>query len=273
MNKVITLAIFSLLISSVLTAKKFTAADMHSMKRQVGTVLSPDGKYAVYSIRKWDSKTGKVSMNLEYFDMDRMKSDILTDEAPGQIDSNPQFSSAYPNTVFYLSNKSGSNQLWSIDLTNKKPRQITSFDVDIDNLKFSKNAFVFSAEIYFECVELPFICTADKNAQVRARGDNTWAVYNKMFVRHWGQWTTEGKGNHLFHAKLDDNQNLTSVVDIMKGMEANRQFHLLEAASFSILAQMVQKLYSLLILELKMNHGLLNGRLIYSALKTIVKNY
>ena len=52
----LTLIIF--IFSYIITQKsKFNAQKLQEMNRISSPVLSPDGLYVIYSVRKWDSKT------------------------------------------------------------------------------------------------------------------------------------------------------------------------------------------------------------------------
>jgi dipeptidyl aminopeptidase/acylaminoacyl peptidase len=212
------------------SSKKFSASDMHKMRRLSSPSVSIDGKYVVYSVREWDQKTGKASSHLEYTDISTFTNKLLTN--PGFSDMTPLFTPNFKNIVFFLSTRSGRVQVWYINFppdSQTNPIQLTNYPVDIDNLKLSSNSLVFSAEVYFDCVDNTLDCTAEKNKEEIDRGSNTWMVFNKLFARHWDRWSTEGKGNHLFLQTIKqvskDGVNTPSLdsspIDLMKGMQAN----------------------------------------------------
>lgn len=224
------IALLSLLKTDPL--KHFTAEDMHKLKRMSSPEISPDGKYIVYSVRKWNQQDGKVNTYLEYLNLQTNKTFALTDPEARFADSNPAFSVNFPGILLFLSNRSGSSQIHLISFppANEgelpKISQFTNFEVDVNNMRWKANTITFSADVYSICSDLK--CTSDKNAEVAARGSNTWQVYDKMFVRHWDKYD-EGKVSHLFFfrvAKADDPQDNKPVIksvpiELLKGQEVN----------------------------------------------------
>lgn len=226
--------IFLMIISVILLTtrvksetQQFTATDLHSMKKLSYSTVSPDGKYAVITISQWDQTTGKVSSHLEFTDLASGASSLLTD---GEHDSSPTFNPAYPSLVTFLRD----SQVWYVpfppsDKQLPTPVQLTNYEVSVDNIRFMGNSLVFSAEVYFSCVDQVFSCTAKLNKEVADRGPNSWGLYNKLMVRHWDTWLTEGKGNHIFlqqvtqdaETKLPKIDQANEPKDLMSGMEAN----------------------------------------------------
>ena len=211
---------------------QFTATDLHKLRRLSSPVLSPDKKYVVFSVREWNSETGRVQTHLEYTEVETGSTKLLTFPKEGSSHQSPTFNSDYPNLLFFISTESGSSQVWYLafpPVQSNEPQKLTDFQVDIDNIRVSGNVLTFSADVYFECVENVFECTANKNKEVKSRGSNTWGVYNKLMVRHWDTWLTEGKGSHLFSQKLiyveKDGVKVPEVsgdaYDVLKGIEAN----------------------------------------------------
>lgn len=208
-----------------------TAEDMHKLKRMGSPEISPDGKYIVYSVRKWNPD-GKVNTYLEYINLQTNKTFPLTDSEARFSDSNPAFSVNFPSTLLFLSSRSGSSQIHLVEFPPAAegqiptPTQFTFLDVDVNNIRWKANTITFTAEIFSVCSDLK--CTADKNAEVAARGLNTWQVYEKLFVRHWDKYD-EGKVSHLFFFKVgkaDNPENKQPVIksvpiELLKGQEAN----------------------------------------------------
>jgi hypothetical protein len=159
--------------------KPLTAEDLHKLKRMGSPEISPDGKYIVYSVRKWNPD-GKVNTYLEYINLQTNKTFPLTDPEARFADSNPAFSVNFPNTLLFLSSRSGSNQIHLLDFPPAAegqlptPTQFTSLSVDVNNIRWKANTITFSAEVFSVCSDLK--CTADKNAEVAARGQKTRQV-------------------------------------------------------------------------------------------------
>jgi len=222
------LTIFSLFKADL---KAFTAEENHKLKRIGSPELSPDGKYIVYSIRKWNQDSGKVNTYLEYIRLSDNKTFPLTDPNGGYFDSNPLFSVNFPEVMGFVSNREGSSQIHLIPFPPKENElptvtQFTNLPIDVENVRWKANTFTFSAEVYSICSDLK--CTADKNLEKALRGSNTYHVYDKMFVRHWDKYD-EGKVSHLFFfivGKSEDPKEknpliMKQPIELLKGQEVN----------------------------------------------------
>ena len=156
-------------ISFISSLDVFTAEKMHSLHRLSSFIASPDGKYIVYVNRIWKKDDNKYYTNLEYLKTEEYLKKIngeenqavpieITPSTSEQTDSDPVFSSDFPNHLFFLRTKSGSSNVYYIDFPptkNAEPTQLTTYEINISNLKFQKNTLVFSAEVYYELVFRP----------------------------------------------------------------------------------------------------------------------
>ena len=90
--KVFLISSFILLFFNISSQKsQFTAKDLQEMNRISSPVLSPDGLYVIYSVRKWSSSTDKSYTNLQYSSLKTKKVEDLTPKIEGVIDSSPYF--------------------------------------------------------------------------------------------------------------------------------------------------------------------------------------
>ena len=200
-------------------SKIFDPTTFQSLNRLSSAVLSPDGKYVVYSIRKWDKEQGKSATYIQCTNIDDKKTQNITNAEFGKSDSSPSFSPLYQNLLFFL--REGS--LYYISFPpkeNEEPVKLTNYPVDINDFKIKASAFVFSANVYFDCKTLE--CSAKK---IEIEKKQTYQVYNKLFMFHWDTWQVEGKGSHLFYQKIKVSENKVTldgnVTDITEGMEIN----------------------------------------------------
>ena len=187
-------------------------------------VLSPDGKYVIYTVRKWTQETQKSYTNLQITEISSKKRGYITPAVLGQSDSNPIFSSAFPNYLFFQ--RKGQilyipfpPEEITMDVTEDKSQVLASYNISITEYKLKKDAFVFSADVYFDCDTIQ--CTADKIKQETTE----YQTYTNLLAFHWDQWLIEGKGSHLFYQKFKLTENKFELIDtpkdITKGMELN----------------------------------------------------
>src|SRR5690606_17273168 len=174
--------------------------------RYSSPTLSPDGRQLVFAKRVLDDKTGKASTALwieDLFARDAAPPKRLTPE--GWNVNSPAFS---PDgaTVYFLSAKNDSSQLYAMPTAGGTPVQLTAFPVDVESFKLSPDGtrVAFSAGAFPDCGaeagQGVLACTKDKldaAEQNRASGK----VYDRMFIRHWDTWN-DGRLNRVFVAEL-----------------------------------------------------------------------
>ena len=198
---------YALLPLSLLTALPVAAAtrgldvrDMVALDRVSAPLLTADGGNVVFAKRVMgaDSKasTGLFIRNLRTRDAAPPKA--LT---PAGWNVNSAALSADGQSVYFLSAKNGSQQLYVMPLGGGTPRQLTDFPVDVDSYELSPNGdrVAFSAGVFQDCGS-DLACTEKKLAAHKAR-KNTGEVFGSMFVRHWDTWN-DGRRNTLFVAPL-----------------------------------------------------------------------
>lgn len=187
--------------SEAQASKPFTAEDMVTMKRVASPTLSPDGKTVAYMLRTTDLAADKGTYDIYTVD--------TTDgeNAPQQIttapasDTSPKWS-ADGKYLYFLSSRSGSNQLWRYSVESADIEQASDLPVSIGTYKLSPkgNKLVFSATVYPECDTLE--CSKNKS-EAASNSKQEGKLYNKIFVRHWDHWL-DGTQSRLFSAELSD---------------------------------------------------------------------
>lgn len=104
-------------------------------------------------------------------------------------------------TVYFLSAKSGSQQLYAVPASGGTPRQVTAFDADVGSYRISPDGqrVAFSAEAFVEC-GADLSCTRRKLDE-REKTKATGRSFDRLFIRHWDSWN-DGRLNRLFVAEL-----------------------------------------------------------------------
>ena len=218
--------------SFIFSLDTFTAEKMHSVHRLSSFIISPDNKYIVYVNRIWKKEDNKYYTNLECLKLEQYLKKIngediqatpieITPSTSEHTDSDPVFSSAFQNYLFFLRSGSDGSNIYYINFppqVNAEPIKLTSYEIGVSNLKLQKNTLVFSAEVYYDCQD--FKCTKDRDDEVAKRGSNTYSIYTRLMMRHWDTWYTEGKSSHPFYQKLKMTDNKPALdgnpVDMMQ---------------------------------------------------------
>ena len=187
-------------LPSLAATRGLDVRDMIALDRVSAPLLTADGGNVVFAKRVvgTDSKasTGLFIRNLRTRDAAPPKP--LT---PAGWNVNSAALSADGQTVYFLSAKGGSQQLYSMPLAGGTPRQLTDFAVDVDSFQISPQGdrVAFSAGVFQDCGS-DLACTSKKLDAHKAR-KNTGEVFDSLFVRHWDTWN-EGRRNTLFVAPL-----------------------------------------------------------------------
>ena len=191
--------IFLLVAGTIAYAQKrpFDANAMMDLKRIGDPQISPDGKWVTFTVQTVD-----VAANAKPSQIWIVPGPGGTaGGAPRQIthegasNQRPRWS---PDSkrIAYISDRSGSSQIWLMDPDGGNAKQLTSLSTEADGELFAPDGqnLVFTSEVYPEC-GADDACNqkkidADKASKVHAR------IYTGLLYRHWTTWQT-GRLSHL----------------------------------------------------------------------------
>ena len=184
----------------------FDVRDMVKLDRYSSPALSANGRHIVFAKAVIDGQLEKRSTSLwieDLFARDALPPKRLTPE--GWNVNSPALS---PDgaTVYFLSAKSGSSQLYAIPSAGGAPRQVTAFPADVDTFKLSQDGtrIAFSAATFPECkagtATGVLACTHDR-LEAAKKDKATGKIFDHLFIRHWDTWN-DGRLNRIFVATL-----------------------------------------------------------------------
>ncbi len=223
LHRTLALLAFSAAVSPVGAAEPhpFTARDLQSMERISDPRPSPRGDRIAFVLRTGDLEANRGRNDLWMVNLDGSGLVRLTSDPAA--DTNPRWSPD-GRSLFFLSSRSGSNQVWRLAVPEAggkigEPVRVTDLPLDVSNLTVSPDGsrLAFSLEVFPDCPTLA--CTrerldaAEKSA-VQAR------LYEGGFIRHWDTWS-DGRRNHLFVATLGADGPLGEPVDVSRGLPAD----------------------------------------------------
>ncbi|WP_250628456.1 alpha/beta hydrolase family protein [Pinirhizobacter soli] len=179
----------------------FSVRDLVMMDRVGDPQLSPDGRFAIFSLRTTDYAANKGNTAIYLLDLDKGGTPVkLSDKG-----NTPRWAPD-GSAVYYLANAGDTSQLFrqGVDTKGKalaasgSATQVTSTVLDIDSYKLSPDGshVLLSMEVFTDCADLS--CTKEK-LDGRAKDKASGTVYNKLFVRHWDTWE-DGRRSQLFIA-------------------------------------------------------------------------
>ncbi|MGH8401413.1 MAG: TolB family protein, partial [Gammaproteobacteria bacterium] len=161
----------------------FDVMDLVMMSRVNDPHLSPDGTQVAFSVRETDYAANKGATSVWTLNLKQAgaKPQKLM---PG---NSPRWSTD-GKTLYFLSDKSGSNQLWRIAAAGGTPDQVSALPMDINNYKVSPDGhhILLSLDVFTDCDNLA--CTKAR-LDARAADKASGRIYHQLFVRHWDQWS------------------------------------------------------------------------------------
>ena len=215
-------------LPSLVAARGLDVRDLQKLDRVSSPVLSPDGSTVVFAKRIVDADVVKASSSLwvrNLLTRDMAPPKRLTPE--GWNVNSPSFSPD-GKTVYFLSAKSGTQQLYAMPLVGGAPRQLTAFALDVASYKVSPDGtrVLFSTDTFADC-KADFACTKKRLDDTAAK-KSSGAVYDGLFVRHWDTWA-DGRRSRLFVAALPEGKakpvsSATSLTDRLDGDAPSKPF-------------------------------------------------
>jgi dipeptidyl aminopeptidase/acylaminoacyl peptidase len=178
--------------------------DLFRFDRVAEPCLSPDGKWIAYQLTKNDIEK-RESQTAIYIASTDGKTPPRALTNSGKKDSRPRFSPDSQSIVFQ-SNRSGTMQLWTIDILGGEARQLTTLATEASNAVWSPDGLklAFVSTILPEFSTLPFEESDAANRKANEEREKRPAsarIFTRLFYRHWDSYV-EDKRQHLFVLKL-----------------------------------------------------------------------
>ena len=178
------------LISTPAVARPMTATDMHMMRRVGAPSVSPDGRYAIFSLSTTDLAANKRNNVVHILD-------LKTKGAPQPVAGLTQGAHdavfGGDGAIWYLAPAGGQDQLFRMTIGGQ-PAQVSSVKGDISGFKVSADGsrLLLWADRDLRCTD--FAC--DNVPKVQKSGSGR--TYDQLFVRHWDTWVEPGVRSRIF---------------------------------------------------------------------------
>ena len=182
-------------LSSAALARPMTETDLATMKRLSGATASPDGTMVAYQLRETDLAANKGKTDLYMLKIGANPQPMMFASKPDKNEHDPAFAPD-GKSIFYISNESGSDQIWRYDIATATTTQASNFKADVSGFKISPDGQKFAVwgDIARDCME--FGC--EKDGDTSKPGPGTGREYDQLMVRHWDQWETPGNYSRVF---------------------------------------------------------------------------
>ncbi len=202
MKRTILLALGMIAIAAALCGagkKPFTIDDLYRLKDVSGVALSPDGNRLVFAVTSSDLGKGEQNADLYEFDLRTRKQRQLT---TGKKTEKSAFWAPDGKTLYFVSDRDGSPQLFRMPIDGGEARKITDFAPGISSpfAVSGGKTVVFSASVYPEC-GADGACH-QKVADRLASGPVQAHLADSLLYRHWDGYR-EFQYSHLMVCDLE----------------------------------------------------------------------
>lgn len=187
-----------------ITDGRMTPEVLWAMGRIGGFNVSPDGKKIVYTVAYYSVPQDKS--NREVFVMNADGSDNK------QITFTPYSENEAVwikggTKIAFLSNESGSSQLWEMNPDGTGRKQLSEYDGNIEGFSFSPD----EKKVLFISQVKTVNSTADKYPDLPKA---TGIIITDLMYKHWDEWVTTAP--HPFIADFDGN-TVGKAIDVLEG--------------------------------------------------------
>jgi hypothetical protein len=189
--------------------------------------LSPSSPNAAFTVKSFDiaTKKGYTDIYLYYLGNNGVRK--LTRSAVGIYVVEPEFCCSrneyFPESILFLKEQ----KLWQISINGGEAFQVSNSTLPIETFHYFNSP---DGKPYVACVFNVFHDRSiDETSKILAEqaGQSSGVTFDKLMVRHWDNWGTYSKRNHVFLCPLDVSSdgdlslNTQSSVDIMFGLESD----------------------------------------------------
>jgi dipeptidyl aminopeptidase/acylaminoacyl peptidase len=198
-------------------AAPLTVEDLVVLKRVSDPQVSPDGHYVAFVQRDTNLEGNRGVNTVWLLALAGAAQPQRLLDAKGN-DSSPRWAPD-GRALYFLSNRSGSSQVWRLPLGAGEAQRVTDYPLDVGTFKLSPrgDALAVTLNVFPDCTDLS--CTrarTDAKSKEKANG----RIYDRVFIRHWDSWS-DGTRSHLFYARLNADGKAGTPVDLSKGFDAD----------------------------------------------------
>src|SRR4051812_3055825 len=116
--------------------RALTPTDLNQLARVSDPQVSPDGRYVVYAQRDADLEANRGRTDLWLLDLGESGAQPRRLTQHSANDTHPRWS-IDGSSVYFLSSRAGTTQVWRLPLGGGEAVQITDYPLEVNSFKFS----------------------------------------------------------------------------------------------------------------------------------------
>ncbi len=199
------LEIDNALTTEEIAAAKFTPEVMWKMGRVGAATLSPDGSRLLYTVTYYNMEENRGVTAIYLRDMKTGAVIQLTDHSSNNFD--PKWS-ADGEHLYFLSDRSGTSQIWSMTPAGKDVKQVSAFEKDVEAYGISPCG---DRLFYVQRVQ---VCDRKSADIYKDMPKSKARIYDDLMCRHWNYWD-EGSYLHIFVGNMSADGKASEGADII----------------------------------------------------------
>ncbi|WP_395623172.1 prolyl oligopeptidase family serine peptidase [Sphingomonas daechungensis] len=176
--------------ASPVVARPMTATDMQSMHRVGAPEVSPDGKWAVFTISDTDFDANKRNNTLYLLDLTRSGA---TPQRVAGAEKGHDAVFGSDGALYFLMKSGDRDQLFRMPV-GSAPQQISDFGADVSGFKLSPAGD--RVIVWADQKDCPDLACAATTFPAKPAGSGR--TYDKLFVRHWDSWAEPGTRSRIY---------------------------------------------------------------------------
>lgn len=187
-----------------ITDGRMTPEVLWAMGRIGGFNVSPDGKKIVYTVAYYSVPQDKSNREVFVMNADGSENKQITFTPYSE---NEAVWIKGGTKIAFLSNESGSSQLWEMNPDGTGRKQLSKYDGNIEGFSFSPD----EKKVLFISQVKTVNSTADKYPDLPKA---TGMIITDLMYKHWDEWVTTAP--HPFIADFDGN-TVGKAIDVLEG--------------------------------------------------------
>ena len=197
------------------SAKPFTYNELVRFERVSDPAVSADGRTVAYTLRETDYEANKAKRSIWIVPADGSAPARRVTGSGNASDA--RFGS--DGALYFLSARSGSQQVWRLALSGGEATQVTSLPLDVGAFALSPTGdrIAVALEVFPDAATLD---DTKKRLDAAEKNPSAGMAFDRLFIRHWDTWKN-GTRNQLFTLKLQRGVASGTPVWVTKGLDGD----------------------------------------------------